>query len=202
MPGLVMGFMMGSGAGEGFSIIPDWSTYALLCQWESMDKMLSFFENHAVNHRLLQVSDESWTVAMAFTKGHGTWYGNEPFEPQVTYNPGSKIAIITRATIRPSKALDFYRNVPRVSRSVSHANGRLFSKGIGEWPLLQQATFSVWQNEEAVNEFAYAQRTQHAAIVKKTHDAKWYKEELFARFHILASWGNWNGINPLNPLLD
>jgi len=42
-------------------------------------------------------------------------------------------------------------------------------------------TFSVWDNLEHMKAFAY-ENPSHAAIVKKTREIKWYKEEMFSRF--------------------
>ena len=62
-------------------------------------------------------------------------------------------------------------------------NGVSFFKGIGELPFVQQATFSIWESEDDINNFAYS-NTSHKNIVSKTKKQKWYKEDLFARFHI------------------
>ena len=48
------------------------------------------------------------------------------------------------------------------------------------------ATFGgIWENFEAVNTFAYKGK-QHATIVRKTREKKWYKEDLFSRFYLLS----------------
>ncbi|MDP5140522.1 MAG: DUF3291 domain-containing protein, partial [Spirosomaceae bacterium] len=91
------------------------------------------------------------------------------------------IAVMTRATIRLTKARDFWRNVPKVAGSMSNAEGFITSVGIGEVPFIKQATFSVWKDLDSVKKFAYRQR-EHAEVVKQTREKKWYSEELFARF--------------------
>ena len=55
----------------------------------------------------------------------------------------------------------------------------LFSKGIGEFPLLMQATYSLWSNAKAMMNYAY-QNPKHTEMVKNR--TGWYSEELFARF--------------------
>ena len=35
----------------------------------------------------------------------------------------------------------------------------------------------------------------HADVIKLTREREWYKEELFARFEIIDSWGTLNGVN-------
>jgi hypothetical protein len=65
----------------------------------------------------------------------------------------------------------------------------IFSKGIGEFPLLMQATFSLWASSEAMMNYAY-QNPMHSEMVKKTKELKWYSEELFARFQIFHQVGD------------
>ena len=62
----------------------------------------------------------------------------------------------------------------------------IYTKGVGEVPFVQMATFSIWKNLEAVKQFAYKSK-EHATAVKMTRELKWYKEELFARFVLLKS---------------
>ena len=59
--------------------------------------------------------------------------------------------------------------------------GLSFSKGFGEWPIFILATFSVWDSLEHMKAYAY-ENPSHAAMVKKTRELNWYKEELFSRF--------------------
>ena len=70
-----------------------------------------------------------------------------------------------------------------ISKAIQNAKGVLWYKGVGEWPLVQQATFSLWNSLEEVKDFAY-KSSHHAAIVKKTRKRNWYKEDLFARFAV------------------
>ena len=75
--------------------------------------------------------------------------------------------------------------MPAASKAIEKAVGVHYFKGIGEWPFIQQATVSIWENFESVNTFAYKDKA-HAAIVKKTRQMKWYKEDLFSRFQLLS----------------
>ena len=95
------------------------------------------------------------------------------------------IGVITRATLNPTRLLEFWRHVPQASRAIKQAKGVGFFKGIGEWPFVQQATFSVWESAEAIRTFAYVSQA-HASIVKKTRQRKWYKEDMFNRFEVLS----------------
>jgi len=80
------------------------------------------------------------------------------------------------------------------------ADGFLFSQGIGEWLWVRQATLSFWQSKEHVKQFAYKMQN-HAEIVRKTRQEKWYSEDMFVRFKVLKTEGTLNGIDPLGRLL-
>ena len=67
----------------------------------------------------------------------------------------------------------------------------IYTKGIGEVPVVQMATFSLWKNFNAVKEFAYKSK-EHKEAMRKTRKNKWYKEELFSRFHPYKSLGTWD----------
>ena len=99
-------------------------------------------------------------------------------------NVNNKIGVITRGKIKLSKQLEFWLNVSSASDSIKNADGVEFYKGIGELPLLSQATFSVWKNHKAISDFAYKNKA-HSEIIKKTRERKWYSEDLFARFEII-----------------
>ena len=95
------------------------------------------------------------------------------------------ISPLASSLVRHSRLIDFWRHVPQASKAIKEAKGVGFFKGIGEWPFVQQATFSVWESAEAIRTFAYVSQA-HASIVKKTRERKWYKEDMFNRFEVLS----------------
>lgn len=184
--------LMGSGAGEGFSLRPDFSVYCLLGVWEEQDFSESFFEHSAVYRAFADHAEECWTVFAHATRARGLWSGIQPFEcyPELK-TEGIKIAL-TRASIRWKRLGEFWRHVPASSRAIASAEGVLFSKGVGELPFVQQATVSIWKNEAAMRKFAY-QDSGHREIVSKTVKRKWYSEELFGSFVPFKEQGTWQG---------
>ena len=176
--------MLGTGAGAGFSLRPDFSTYALLTVWDTEQCKLKAFDKAAILQAFFDRSAGQRIYSLSPIHTHGNWSGQSPFEVQKPL--GDKpIVVITRATLNPTRLLEFWRHVPQASRAIKQAKGVGFFKGIGEWPFVQQATFSVWESAEAIRTFAYVSQA-HASIVKKTRQRKWYKEDMFNRFEVLS----------------
>lgn len=175
---------LGTGAGLGFSLWPDFSTYALLTVWEDKATSTAFLEDSKLMKRFISRSATQQHFLLHPLQSHGLWGKTNPFiaTPR-DLKPNEQIGIITRATLRPSRLVEFWSAVPKASKAIQKAKGVLWYKGIGEWPLVQQATFSIWESLEDVKAFAY-KHTDHAAIVKKTRQRNWYKEDLFARFAV------------------
>ena len=182
--GLQFYTMLGTGAGAGFSLRPDFSTYALLTVWDTEQCKLKAFDKAAILQAFFDRSAGQRIYSLSPIHTHGNWSGQSPFEVQKPL--GDKpIGVITRATLNPTRLLEFWRHVPQASRAIKQAKGVGFFKGIGEWPFVQQATFSVWESAEAIRTFAYVSQA-HASIVKKTRQRKWYKEDMFNRFEVLS----------------
>ena len=179
---------MGSGKAS-FNPLPDWSTYAILQIWENEAAADTFFENHALATRYRRKSNRWWTLYMKNISAKGEWSGKNPFQSSDdldTDNP--HIAVITRATIKKGLLFKFWRYVPESQRSLEGNQGLLYTKGIGEVPFAQMATFSLWKNKASLMKYAYGSPGHKKAIVK-TRRLDWYKEELFARFQPYRSEG-------------
>lgn len=189
--GLTFYKMLGSGGKKGFSIWPNFSVYSLLAVWKNHESAIHFLSNHAYFEMLTEKSEEQWTIFMRNVQSHGQWDGRSPFTAVSQISARQPICVITRATIHTKYLYRFWRFVPPASQSVHQFNGKLFSIGIGELPLIQQATFSIWKSIEDMKNYAY-QNPDHYKVIKKTRELGWYKEELFARFHPYKSMGTWN----------
>ncbi|MEQ8471073.1 MAG: spheroidene monooxygenase [Marinoscillum sp.] len=191
---------MGTGKGNGFNPWPDFSTYAIVQVWENEQYAHQFFEDATILERYKRHSAERWIVLMKNIVAKGKWSGARPFTASDSLHPDNPyLAIITRATIRKTKLGKFWRYVPTSHRPLADNPGLIYTKGIGEVPVLQMATFSLWENEEALKAFAY-QSKEHTKAIQMTRELNWYSEELFARFQPFASYGTWEGENPISDL--
>ena len=193
------GLMLGTGGGRGF-LMPNFSQYALLTSWQKAEDAKSFMKTSLLAQGLSQRSEEVWSVLMQPVVSKGSWGGNNPFTPLAApFGAHEPVVVLTRATIRLKRVVDFLKHVPAVSRSTDAAPGLIIKTGIGELPIVQQATLSVWQDQQSVDNFAYKMQ-EHKQVVSRTRQRDWYSEELFARFRPVESWGTVEGKNPLAQL--
>lgn len=189
--------LMGSGKGKGFNPLPDWSVYSLLQVWESEEDANQFFNSSTLIEKYKSHTSEQYTLYMKNISAGGTWVGKNPFEKGTDLDPSLPIAVITRATIKWNWLIRFWKYVPTSQEPLEGNKGLVYTKGIGEVPVVQMATFSLWKNFDAVKEFAYNSK-QHKEAIRRTRKNEWYREELFSRFHPYKSSGTWQG----NDLLD
>ena len=192
--GLVFYKLLGSGAENGFSSKPNFGTYALLCIWVSEIDANNFFEKNSFFSNYTSRSSESFTVFAHAAEAHGKWDGKQPFISHASLDIDKPVMVLTRASIRFSKLISFWRKVGQVSKSLDGYDGLVLSIGIGEWPLIQQATLSIWRTQAEMMDYAY-KNEKHKEVVRLTRKLKWYKEELFARFIPYKFTGQWNGKN-------
>ena len=191
--------LMGCGRNGTFDIVPDARQWALFIipqdQYQiDSDYLPGFFRGWWKFFR-----GEIYEINLQAIEGHGTWDGKEVFGKfsGAHLEHSGKIAVLTRATIRISRLVDFWKNVAPVAVTMTDTPGFITSVGIGEIPWLKQATFSVWESKEHMKQFAYS-RHEHSEVIKKTRRNKWYSEDMFVRFSILSTRGTLRGIDPIS----
>jgi heme-degrading monooxygenase HmoA len=197
VPGLSFFKLLGSGKDRVFTLRPDFYLYGLLATWDSETAADAFLQRSPVIETYDSHSHEQWTIKMAPVRSQGLWDGVNPFVPAGGERaaPGP-LAVLTRAAIRPGALPAFWRAGARTSKAISRAPGLLAAVGLGELPLVRQATFSLWEDEQAMRQYAYG-TAHHQQVIRQTRTDHWYREELFARFRVLSATGTWKGRNPL-----
>lgn len=130
----------------------------------------------------------------------GLWNGQNPFSvPQAPAGQSGAIAVLTRASIRKKYLYRFWKYVPHSQRPLEKSKGLLYSKGIGETPFIDMATFSLWESREAMQAYAYGTEA-HREAIRRTRELGWYREELFARFRPYQIDGTWKDAPKLGRL--
>jgi heme-degrading monooxygenase HmoA len=181
--------LLGTGRNGTFDLVPDIYKWAIMTTWNSEDEFHNFQKTSFVHRFLDFFAEKQSAIFLSPLKVHGLWDGIQPFETNHNEPQNNEIAVLTRASIRPFKAVSFWKNVPAVSDTLSETKGLKFSLGIGEVPILKQATISFWDSEADMKAFAY-HKNPHKNVISKTRTENWYSEELFARFSILKIEGN------------
>jgi heme-degrading monooxygenase HmoA len=192
--------LMGSGRNGTFDMVPDFTQWAILVVFP---ETASHFVNEtnefkALTNNVLGKFIAGWirmfkasgqAILLLPEEGHGLWNGQPVFGQleRKAVDWQGPIAVMTRATIRLSKARQFWRHVNNVAMQMAQAPGFVTSYGIGEAPFLKQATFSIWTSKEAMYEFAY-KMPQHKEVIRKTYAEKWYSEDMFTRFRVMKVW--------------
>lgn len=181
--------LMGSGK-ENFDPLPDWSVYSLLQVWDEAPAATDFFRSSKLFQKYRSHTSEILVLHLHPIQAHGKWNGRMPFQIDKKRKADARIAAITRASIKISRLQTFWKFVPRSQAPLHHANGLIYTKGFGEVPITEMATFSIWEKEEDLKNFAYKSR-EHAEAIKKTRKLDWYKEEMFSRYEVIDMFGSW-----------
>ncbi len=194
LPGLAWGRHLGTSAAAR-TLGADPARWAWFCSWDDEAAASRF---HDDLEGRLQPS-EVGTVVLRTVRARGRWAGNElahPGPPQETEGSGP-LVVLTRARVRATRWRPFTGAVPPVDEDLLRADGLLRSVGVGEWPVLVQGTVSIWRDSGAMT--AFSRTEAHRTAVRRTGQEGWYAEELFARFSIEGTQGNWDGAPPDDP---
>ncbi len=197
MPGLDFWKLCGSGTGEGFTPRPNWAVWAILGVWRDAQAARAGLDGPGPFRRWRGHAAESTTFHLQPLSVRGHWAGSQPFAepPTPVASPGRPLAALTRATLRPGRALRFWGRVPDISARIGADPNVRFKIGIGEVPLLHQVTFSIWPDAAAMA--AFARTGPHADAIRAVRNEGWFDEELYARFAVLGAEGTWQGARPL-----
>lgn len=189
MPHLNFWKLLGSGTGEGFTPVPNFGVYAILCVWDSAEHGRTTIASHRLFAGYRAHAVENVTVFLETISSRGKWSRQSPFSAQAHSDHGP-IAILTRATVRLSKIRKFWQQAPGISARIGKNTEVLFKIGLGEVPLRQQLTFSIWKNAKEMSAFAHAQGP-HKFAIDQVREGNWFEEDLYARFNITSIDGHW-----------
>lgn len=190
-PGVTFWRLLGTGAGSGTGPGADLCRTALFVIWRSEADLDRFVAGYATN------THEHWHVRLRARGGHGSWKGHPVLTAIDAAQSGDgPVAIITRAHVRMTRWRRFRAAGPAVDAELQAAAGLLAVVGVGEAPVGNLGTFSLWRSTADASAFARRQ-PHHLEVVRRTRAEGWYSEELFARFEPYGSAGLWDGRDPL-----
>ncbi len=190
VPGVGFARQLGSGHEGGFGLKPSGTRQGLFLLFDgeaaarrfvAQSPLVASYRRHARETALL--------VLQAFSC-RGSWAGRS-VRPSLPAPAGGPVAALTRASIRPSKSLRFWRHAPPSQVALEQAAGCRLAVGLGEAPLVRQATFSVWDSVQAMD--AYARSGAHLEAIRASTAGHFFSESMFVRFVVLHAEGQWKG---------
>jgi hypothetical protein len=195
VPGLTMAKVMGSGHGGGFSLRPSATHQGLICTFTQLDLALEFLQSPAVQAYRSRAR-ECWAGVLSVQSARGhwdkqAWQASSAQAMGVHVQTPGPFAVLTRASIIPTKAMAFWRYAPAAQADLNQAPGCLLAMGLGEAPLVRQCTFSVWQDTAAMLQYAHQGAHQQASAAAYKH--QFFSESLFVRMQVQQMSGVWQG---------
>ncbi|HMO73602.1 MAG TPA: spheroidene monooxygenase, partial [Paracoccaceae bacterium] len=115
MPEATFWKLCGSGTGEGFTPRPNTAVWAILACWPDLSTARDRVARAPVYSRWRARAAEDWTLFMTPASARGRWAGVEPFHPEPEapeVQSAAALAALTRATVRPSRLVRFWRRGP------------------------------------------------------------------------------------------
>ena len=192
-PGLRFFKVLGCGHDAGFGLRPSGSHQGLFCLFDDDAAADRFLERSAVSAAYRAHARELFTVKLRAFSSRGSWSGRT-MPLSVAAPEQGPIAALTRASIHPARAWRFWQKAPPAERDLAAAPGCLLAAGLGEAPLLRQATFSLWESVGHMD--AYARSGAHLEAIKAAHQGGYFSESMFVRFVPYAARGSWKHYAP------
>ena len=181
LPGVTFAKLLGTGTGKSFTPSDsDIEQWAILLVGDNLQELDS--SRFISKWRQRSMSEERYCLRPI--SSHGYWSSRQPFAVESAERPQGPVVAITRARLRFSTALRFWRSIPPVVTDLHSAPGLISAFGIGEAPIGLQGTFSLWRDEASLKSFAY-RGAAHQSAIADTEKFNWYSEELFARFELI-----------------
>ena len=177
--------LLGTGSKDGFSVIPDFSSYVMITSWENDDFRKKFIDENKLFQEIINKSSKRIEIKIDPYNYIGSWNGINPFKNKSSYKEG-KIIVLTRARVRLNKLINFLISTSSAAKSINSRKGAEYYKGVGELPIIEQATISILKSEQIMKDYAYSDKS-HLKIIHKARKNQWYSEELFVRSNIISS---------------
>lgn len=181
---------LGSGRGGGFGLLPSPSHQGLFCLFDDPASAADFLASSPLVARYREASHDCLRLTLRPASARGSWDGLA-LAAGPSLPADAPVAALTRAAIRPLAAPAFWRHAPAAQAGLTNAPGCELAIGLGEAPLLRQATFSLWRDAAAMD--AYARTGAHQQAIHAAWQQHFFSESMFVRFAPLVIEGRWQG---------
>jgi quinol monooxygenase YgiN len=201
-PGLLFQKILGSGQEGGFGLRPGLDYQGVFSVFDSPSHAASYLRSAEQVQAYRDHAEEFFAAQLQPISCRGTWSGfgfdaasqtsDQPLHDGKEHagnSPSGPVASLTRASIRPHKARAFWAQSPDAESELAHADGCQLAVGLGEAPILRQATFSLWESQEAMD--AYARSGAHQRAIRAAYGQDFFSESMFVRFRPMALYGRW-----------
>lgn len=199
--GLRFAKAMGSGEGGGFGLWPSATRQSLFAVFDGEAAAEDFLATSPTMAAYRAHSRECCVALLRATSCRGCWDGSSIAVTASTATTAvsdapetagaAPVAALTRASIRLSRAWKFWRYSPASEHALAQAAGCRLAAGMGEAPLLRQATFSIWDRQADMD--AYARQGPHLEAIRAAQRENFFSESMFVRFKVLRLEGRFKG---------
>ena len=190
IPGLIFCKVLGSGFEGGFSTKPSLTKQGFFCVFDTSHNAEIFQQSAPIVKAYSSHANEFFVATLYPYSSRGSWSGfsMDKLSPPPVNEP---IASLTRASIRPFKAMQFWAKAKPAEQAIKEAAGAILTAGLGEAPYFRQATFTIWENLKSIDE--YAQSGAHLSAIKAAYGEDYFSESMFTRFKVGSASGIWQG---------
>jgi spheroidene monooxygenase len=179
--GLRFAKVLGSGHQGGFGLRPSFTRQGFFCVFAGHEAANAFLKSSWLHQMAPHVKSWQWLKLEAFSS-RGRWSGHE-IRASAAAPVSEPVVSLTRASIRWTQAWRFWQMAPPAEAALAHAGGCSLSVGLGEAPLLRQATLSIWDSVMDMN--AYARSGAHQVAIRRAYDGRHFSESMFVRWRLL-----------------
>ncbi len=173
---------------------PDLGRVGLVAFWDddaSLDRFLA-------EDPLAEPFASGWHVRLAPLRAHGTWPGlDDDVSTGYRTDLRGPAAVLTVGRLRLSQLPRFVRVSAKAEGRVVQAPGLVWTSGFTKPPFV--ATCSLWEDEDALSEYAYgAAQPEHKDAIAEGRRKAFHNQQAFIRFRPYGSTGSLGGKNPLS----
>lgn len=190
-PGVRFARVLGSGRDGGFGLRPGLDHQGVFLMCDEVADALALVARSPLVAAYRSRAERCLVAVLQASSARGHWAGQGMRSIVPPPGPGQPVLALTRASIRPSRAWRFWRHSPPSEAALAAAPGCRMAVGLGEAPVLRQATLSLWDDTAAMN--AYARHGAHQRAIEASYGEGYFSEWMFVRFVPLLMQGHWAG---------